>query len=121
MKEVSLDIFRLKNGGGKGIYGNNQFKHQLCKQQLVVKLKNNTEKWHNSYFFSTLLSYLLCMCMCAALQQVGDATHKIAALFYCVGVTVSLMTVSQKVLIGRLCVRGVTIQPAAGQEQQAAD
>lgn len=49
-------------------------------------------------FFSTLLSYLLCMCMCAALQQVGDATHKIAALFYCVGVTVSPMTVSQNYL-----------------------
>lgn len=104
-----------------GIYGNNEFKHQLNKQQLVVKLENNTEKWNNSYFLSTLLSYLLCMCMCAALQQVGDATHKITALFYCVGVTVSPMTVRQKVLVGRLCVRGVTMQPAAGQEQQAAE
>lgn len=120
MKEVSLNIFRLKNGGGERAYMQQSIQTSALQTTVSSKTEKQYREMAQQLFFSNLLSYLLCMCMCAALQ-VGDATHKIAALFYCMGVTVSLMTVSQKVLIGRLCVRGVTMQPAAGQEQQAAD
>lgn len=105
---------------GKGHIWKQSIQTSALQTSVSSKTGKQYREMEQQVFFSTLLSYLVCMCMCAALQQVGDATHKIAALFYCVGVTVSPMTVSQKVL-GRLCVRGVTMQPAAGQEQQAPD
>lgn len=76
MKEVSLNIFRLKNGEGKG----HIWKQSIQTSALQTTVSSKTEKQYREMaqqlFFSNLLSYLLCMCMCAALQ-VGDATHKL--------------------------------------------